>query len=220
MPRIDIEKKLDMLDFTYGDIKEAIVTSINDNNTPNSAPMGVTRTGKNKFEIKPFKTSTTYTNLIKRHRACINITGDPSIFLISAFKGELAQSHTLPQIDENLRLISSDAHIFVNIVDQRILSMDRTCFTCEVISIEINKKYPSVFSRGKAETIEAIIHVTRIQHLIDQKDWAHVKSLIKQFFMCKEIVRRVSSSSSNEMLVIKELENLITNWREQLSRLK
>ena len=210
-------QQLDGLRFDMGSICEAIVTTVNADGAPNAAPMGVTRVGPETLDLKPFKTSTTYGNLLDNPRACLNITDDPTLFLSTAFKGEVEGLRDF-SIDEDLRLEASDASVFVRVVDVRDLSENRTCFTCEVTGIEIHRSTPQVFSRGRAEAIEAIVHATRIQVFALSEDEAAVERLIKRFNVCKVVVNRVSPPRSLEARVILELERLIGEWRNRPSR--
>ena len=204
---------LDDLRFDVGSVCEAIVTTVNADEAPNAAPMGVTRVGPETLDLKPFKTSTTYRNLLDNPRACVNITDDPALFLSTAFKGEV---EGLPDfnIDGDMRLEASDASVFVRVVDVWDLSENRTCFTCEVKGIEIHRPTPQVFSRGRAEAIEAIVHATRIQVFASSDDEAAVERLIKRFNECKDVVNKVSPPESVEARVIVELERMIDEWRE------
>jgi hypothetical protein len=210
-------QQLDGLRFDMGSICETIVTTVNGDGAPNAAPMGVTRGGPETLDLKPFKTSTTYENLLDNPRACINITDDPTIFLSTAFKGEIEGSQDF-NIDEDLRLEASDASVFVRVVDVWDLSENRTCFTCEVSGIEIHRPTPQVFSRGRAEAIEAIVHATRIQVFAFSEDEETVERLIKRFDECKVVVNRVSPPGSAEAKVISELEKLIGEWRNWPSK--
>ena len=210
-------QQLDGLRFDMGSICEAIVTTVNADGAPNAAPMGVTRVGPETLDLKPFKTSTTYGNLLDNPRACVNITDDPTLFLSTAFKGEVEGLRDF-SIDEDLRLEASDASVFVRVVDMRDLSENRTCFTCEVTGIEIHRPTPQVFSRGRAEAIEAVVHATRIQVFALSEDEAAVERLIKRFNECKVVVNRVSPPGSVEARVISELERLIGEWRNRPSR--
>jgi hypothetical protein len=209
-------QQLDGLRFDMGSICEAIVTTVNADGAPNAAPMGVTRVGPETIDLRPFKTSTTYGNLLDNPRACVNITDDSTLFLSTAFK-EVRGLRDF-SIDEDLRLEASDASVFVRVVDVWDLSENRTCFTCEVTGIEIHRPTPQVFSRGRAEAIEAIVHATRIQVFALSEDEAAVERLIKRFNECKVVVNRVSPPGSVEARVIVELEKLIGEWRNRPSR--
>jgi hypothetical protein len=207
-------QQLDVLRFDIDSICEAIVTTANADGAPNAAPMGVTRVGPEILELKPFNTSTTYGNLLGNPRACVNVTDDPALFLSTAFKGEI-EGFPGFCVDDDLRLEASDASVFIRVVDVWDLSEIRTCFACEVTGIEIHRPTPQVFSRGRAEAIEAVVHATRIQAFAGDKDEAAVERLIKRFNMCKSVVNRVSPPGSLEARVILELERLIDEWREE-----
>jgi hypothetical protein len=178
--------------------------------------MGIVRRGLKSLEIRPYKTSATHANLFRHPRACVNVTDDPIIFMATAFKGEPFPNHRIPPIDMDLRLSSSYAHVFLVVEAYNDLSEDRSSFTCRADRVEIRRPFPRAFSRGRAEAIEAIIHATRIEHCIKESELAKLETLIKQFYMCKDIVERVSQPESGEAVVIRELERLIAVWRERL----
>ncbi len=118
-------------------------------------------------------------------------------------------------IDESLRLEASDASVLVRVVDVWDVSEIRTRFTCEATGVEVHCPSPRVFSRGRAEAIEAIIHATRIKVFASCEDEAVVERLIKRFNECKGVVNRVSPPGSVEARVILELERLIAEWRDE-----
>jgi hypothetical protein len=211
-----ISQRLDGLGFGFGSICEAIITTVNTDGTPNAAPMGVTRVGSETLELKPFKTSASYRNLLGNSKACVNVTDDPGMFLKAAFKGEDLEGFQELSIDGSLRLEASDASVLVRVVDVWDVSEIRTRFTCEAMGVEIRRPIPRVFSRGRAEAIEAIIHATRIRAFVGGEVEAAVERLIKRFNECKGVVNRVSPPGSVEARVISELERLIAEWRDEV----
>ncbi len=213
-----LDKQLDELGFGIGSVYEAILTTLCPDGSPNASPMGVLRSGPFTLEIRPFKTSTTYWNLLGDRKACINITDDPVLYLVTAFKDENLQGFGKQRVDDELRLESSDAHVFVDVLDSRDISGIRASFTCNVRSVEVRNPTPRVFSRGKAEAIEAIINATRIEVFAREGRWEQVERLISRFYACKDVVGRVSVPGSTEARVIEELERLIGTWGEMASR--
>jgi hypothetical protein len=213
-----IEVKLDELGFRTGSISEVILTTISPDGTPNAAPMGVLRTGPDNFEIRPFKTSSTYRNLLGHKRACVNITTDPGLFLVTAFKREHFEGFREASFKNDMRLEASDAHMPVEVIGGREVSDDRARFTCKVSSVEVCNPIPRAFSRGVAAAIEAIVHATRIEVFTHEAKQAEVERLIRRFFECKDVVERVSAPNSTEARVIRELERLIACWRERERR--
>jgi hypothetical protein len=210
-----IEVKLDELGFRIGCISEVILTTMNLDGTPNAAPMGTLRTGPCSLEIRPFKTSSTYRNLLGHKMGCVNITADPGLFLVTAFKGERFEGFHGASFKNDMRLEASDAYVIVEVGGDRDVTDDRACFTCKVSSVDVCNLTPRAFSRGVAAAIEAIIHATRIEVFARQAELAEVERLIRRFFECKDVVDRVSAPDSTEARVIRELERLIACWRER-----
>ena len=213
-----IEIKLDELGFKTGSISEVILTTMNPDRTPNAAPMGALRTGPGTLEIRPFKTSNTYRNLLGHKRACVNITTDPSLFLVTAFKGERFEGFREASFKNDMRLEASDAHLIVEVGEGREVSDDRARFTCKVSSVELCNLIPRAFRRGVAAAIEAIVHATRIEVFTHEAEQVEMERLIRRFFECKDVVERVSALDSTEARVIRELERLIACWRERKRR--
>ncbi len=217
MARPEVVELLDELGFSRGCIVETLVATRNPDGSPNVAPMGVTRTGSDLLEIKPFKSSTTYRNLLSRRDACVNVTADPELFLVTAFKHDPLSGFKPVHIDEDLSLGPADGSVFVETLNGHDIS-NRGCFVCRAHSIDIHRPLPTVFSRGRAGAIEAVVHATRIKAFILEGRYEDVEKLNRKFNECKEVVERVSAPESVEVRVVRALETLIGNWREGASR--
>jgi hypothetical protein len=216
--RENIEDKINTLGFVRGSICEVILTTINPDGSRNAAPMGIMRTGPISVEIKPFKTSNTYRNLLMNKIACLNITADPVLFLITSFKGECFKDFPDISFRKGMRIDDSDAHVFIEVESSQDIAVNRSRFICRATSIEVNKTTPIVFSRGKAEAIEAIVHATRIEVFSRNETWDKVENLIRRFHASKDIVEKVSAPDSMETKVVRELDRLIKGWRDTGSR--
>jgi len=202
---------LDGLGFEEGQIFETIVTTMDHDGSVNAAPMGVVRTGRETLEIRPIKSSSTYRNLSSRPEACVNVTDDPVIFLVTAFKGTAFRGFEEPSLD-GIRLREADAHVFISVRDIDD-SEDRARFTCNVDSVEVGETGPRPFSRGRAQAIEAVIHATRLEFLYREGRVEEAEELVRRFSVCKDVVGKVSTPDSTEGRVIRELERLIEGWR-------
>jgi hypothetical protein len=209
----DIEEKLKALGFSDGSNYEIILTTLNSDGSYNAAPMGVVMTSPLILTITPFKTSSTYKNLKNKSRACVNVISDPGIYLATSLKEEDLPGFPVPYIDGELRLDHSDAHVFIELKSFDELE-HKAKFSFQILSVEVAKSKPKVFSRGRAATIEAIIHATRIKVFFKEGPLERVESLIKRFYECKDIVDRVSPPESTEGRVIGKLEKLIGDWRK------
>jgi len=209
---IDVGDGLTKLGFTEG-IVEVILTTVNPDGSPNVAPMGVRRIGPEVLEVSPFKSSATYRNLVGDPRGCVNISSDPGVFLVTAFKDEAFRDFKEPRFD-GLRFTPSDAHIPVERLSSEDISDIRASFKLKVSGVEISRSRPRVFSRGRAEAIEAVIYVTRIEAFTAEGRTDEVETLIRRFRESRDVVLRVSSPDSTEVRVVKELERLIEGWGE------
>jgi len=196
-----------------GGINETILTTVNPDGSYNAAPMGVHRISHEVLELRPFKSSSTYKNLLNNPKACINVTDDPGLFFVTAFKGKTVEGLLEPAIDKEMSLISAFAQIFVDASKSNDISEIRACFTCRVKDIKAPAMMPRSFNRGRAEAIEAIIHATRIEVFSKEGGLEDVEKLIKRFTECKDVVDRVSAPESVETRVIGELEKMIAIWR-------
>jgi hypothetical protein len=215
---VSISKRLDELGFGVGCIAETIVVTRNPDGALNAAPMGITRIGTKDIEIKPFKTSSTYQNLSTCRYACANITDDPYLFLVTAFKNEYIHGFEPPIIEENLSIRGADARVHVEVIDVKDFDIDRGDFICRADSIEIDRTLPTVFSRGRAMAIEGVIHATRIDENLRKGRLEEAESLIRRFDMCAEVVERVSTPDSIEYRVIGEMKRMMEKWGEAPSK--
>jgi hypothetical protein len=204
----EISKTLDELGFESHNIYEAIITTKSADGEPNAAPMGIIRRN-GEVQIMPFKTSKTHENLRTKSKACINITSKTGLYLVTAFKDFFFESLETPVIDKKLRLHPSDAHIFVEVKKDENISDLKTSFICDVKDVEVINPFPTIFSRGKAKTIDAIIHATRIKVYLQNENKSKVDDLISKFLECKNFVMRTSSPNSEEVKVFNYLGDLI-----------
>jgi len=209
----EFRRLLEEMGFQMGGINETILTTENPDGSFNAAPMGVHRASHEVLELRPFKSSSTFMNLLNNPKACINVTDDPGLFFVTAFKGKTVEGLAAPVIDKNMRLISAFAHIFVEASRSSDISEIRACFTCHVKDVTAPAMTPRSFSRGRAEAIEAIIHATRIEVFSKEGRLEDVEKLIKRFAECKDVIERVSAPDSVETRVIGELEKMIAVWR-------
>ena len=209
----EFRRLLEGMGFHRGGISETILTTVNPDGSFNAAPMGVHRVSHEVLELRPFKSSSTFMNLLNNPKACINVTDNPGLFFVTAFKGKTVEGLLEPVIDKDMRLILAFAHIFVDASKSSDISEIRACFTCRVKNIKVPAMIPRSFSRGRAEAIEAIIHATRIEVYSKEGRLDDVERLIKRFAVCKDVIERVSAPDSVETRVIGELEKMIAVWR-------
>ena len=206
MSSAGISGLLEKLGFKKSRIVETIVTTLNPDGTVNPAPMGISRGEGLILIIKPFKTSNTYRNLLKHPIACINITSVPSFYLQTAFKDTQFIGLHQPRFN-GVRMEQADAYIILKKIDEKKLDESRVEFHFEIQGIERKNLEPKAFSRGDASLVDAIIHITRLEAFINQGKLDDARKARERFYLCKEVVNRVSKSE-----VILELSKLVDEW--------
>ena len=211
MNATEIDNTLDLLGFTLNSFVETILVTRNLDGSFNPAPMGVIRQD-GQLIIRPFKSSATYKNLVASDRVSINITDDPELFLITAFKDDFDE---LPTVSDWV-LEGSDATIIADKISENSFSDLQASFTLEPVTLSISNKMPRVFSRGRAEAIEAIIHATRIKVFHTESHEDKAKELLEKMNASFNIVMRVSDSTSAEAKIVGTLKLLLEKWGVEL----
>ena len=211
MDRAGFAETLDSLGFRDGCIAEVVLVTVNPDGSSNAAPMGARRMGGDVFEVRPFKTSATYRNLLSDPRSTMNVTGDPMVFLATAFKDEVS---TQPAMD-GLCLRGCDACVTLERTEVVEVSADRYLFRNKVKEVAVHASHPRVFSRGVAEAVEAVIHATRVKAFRKQGRHGDAFELEEKARECIGVVRRVSAGSSPEAETVDRLERLLERWRSE-----
>lgn len=146
-------------------IHEVIVTTINEDGQPHSAPMGIIEVNGH-IQIKPFKPSTTYDNL-KQHRQCtINYTDDVRVFA-GSLTGRRNWDMLPCQQIEGFYLSQALAH-----TELEIVSFDddnpRASFKGAVVC-DISHRPFRGFNRAQSAVIDAAVLVSRLKMLPAEK---------------------------------------------------
>lgn len=211
MKDADLPGMLQRSGFTRDGVVEIILVTRGADGAPNAAPMGVRLTG-DLLEIRPFKSSETYRNLRLGGEAVINVTHDPALFLATAFKEEVRGQ---PQICADMSLLEADMCVYVEVQGEAGHSDLQASFKVKPIKTVIKREQPIVFSRGRAEAIEAVIHATRVKVYHMQGMAGEVRALTGRIAACAETVRRMSPEGSPEVSAVDELNKMMKNWGVQ-----
>ena len=180
-------------------ILESIVTTVDHAGRVNIAPMGpeVDETQApdwNRFVLKPFQTSTTYTNLIARGKAVVHVTDDVRLFARAAVETigheEAAERYVRPLRDSSWWTLVDCHRWFAVEVDSKVDDGPRVRIECRVVESEIIRPFFG-FNRAKHAVIEAAILATRV-HLIP------AASLIEQIGRLKPLVEKTGGTAERE----------------------
>ncbi|OGT72339.1 MAG: tetrahydromethanopterin synthesis protein [Gammaproteobacteria bacterium RIFCSPLOWO2_12_47_11] len=154
-------------------IREAILTTLNADNSVHIAPMGV-REIDNQILIAPFKPSTTLDNIKCNGQAVVNLTDDVRIFAgcltghydwptvpASVITGQRLEN-TLSHLELEVRKFDDDKH--------------RPKFFCEIRHQKIHRPFMG-FNRAQAAVLELAILVSRLPMLPQEKIDTEIKYL-------------------------------------------
>lgn len=146
-------------------IHEVIVTTMSENGSSHSAPMGISEVNGH-IHIQPFKPSTTYNNL-KSHRQCtINYTDD-----VRVFAGSLTGRRDWPtqrcQQIECEYLSQALAHSELEVIEFED-NDPRARFTAAVVNDVTHSPFRG-FNRAQSAVIEAAVLTSRLSMLPAEK---------------------------------------------------
>jgi hypothetical protein len=212
--------KLTDLGFSKDTVVETILSTYNPDGQPNAAPMGILMKNEQCVTIKLYKSSSTYQNLVSRRCGVINITSDPELFFLSAFKEANPNAKIPPEWFEKAEILDApklhmaDATVEISVAKITPINAEKTEAVCDVKLVKATKALPKVYCRALFATIEAIIHATRIKVFLSgnnrQREQASI--LMENIAYCKETVNRVAPNS-NYAEILTELTKMITTWR-------
>ncbi|MFQ5804121.1 MAG: DUF447 domain-containing protein [Candidatus Methylomirabilales bacterium] len=167
-------------------ILESIVITQDENGLPNFAPMGVTFEGDSIF-LRPYKETTTYTNLVATGQAVINLTDNVLLFAEGAV-GQ-PQFPTFPA-QRVKGLILQDACIYYECTTRDLHEEgERARFPCTVLKKGVLREFIG-FNRAKNAVVEAAILATRVRFLGQE----HV---LTEFKRLREIVHKTGGEQEH-----------------------
>lgn len=146
-------------------IHEVIVTTLGAAGRPHHAPMGVSEVN-GYFQIKPFKPSSTYNNLLHHSQCTINYVADVRVFA-GALTGRRDWPTMACQKIDGSYLSQALAHSELDIINLDDTD-PRACFYGQVVH-EMSHAPFRGFNRAQNAVIEAAILVSRLGMLSEDK---------------------------------------------------
>jgi hypothetical protein len=213
--------ELSDLGFLKGVIVETIVSTYNTDEEPNAAPMGVTMMDEQHLAINLFNSSTTCTNIRSNKCAVVNLTGNIEVFYKTAFKEANPDGVLTQEWFEKAKAVNApklrlaEATIDVSVTNLVALRNEKTRAEFIVELVQAAQGYPQVYCRAFGETVEAIIHATRVKALVNEvKEQKRVSELLKKISYCNDVVNRVAPNSSYST-VMDDLIKRINSWEQK-----
>lgn len=165
-------------------ILEGIVTTLNDEDTLNIAPMGPEVTadpGIDPFVLRPYRSSTTYANLKARGEGVFHVTDDVLLLAQAAIGAPLDPFPSLRSASHVAGAILADACRYYEF---RVLELDdrddRTRIIVQTIAQGRHRDFFG-FNRAKHAVIEAAILATRTA-------WLPLRDLLLEFRKLRVLV--------------------------------
>jgi hypothetical protein len=209
------------LGFSEGVIVETVVSTYNMDGQVNAAPMGAIMMNPQRIMLRIYTSSLTYKNLQSKKCAVVNVTSDPDLFYRTTVK-EANPNGMVPQewfekaetVDAP-RLRAAHAHVEVAVADIRRFDAERAEVLCDVKFVQAASVLPKAYCRALFATIEAIVHVTRVEALINHCDRQKREQALKLLEMireCCDVVNRVAPNSRYSEIMA-DLNQRIDSWR-------
>ena len=186
-------------------ILESIVTTVDPSGQVNIAPMGPTVLSKGEptspvfkkdvdgFVLRPFKTSTTYANLIANPFATIHVTDDALLFARAAVSNlsKIDQARLVHQLEGTQWWPLGDCHRWFAVQVSKVHDDElRVSMDCRVVdSSEVRPFFG--FNRAKHAVIEAAILATRT-HLLP------VESVLSEIDRLQPLVDKTGGPDEHE----------------------
>jgi hypothetical protein len=155
---------------------EGIVTTDNADGTCNISPMGpIVDWPITRLRLRPFKTSTTYANLVRTGRGVLNVTDDVELIARAAIS-ELVQAPLLVALPSGGNYLADACRWYAFVVESLDDTAERTDIHCQVVEQGRVRDFFG-FNRAKNAVIEAAILATRIGILPDLEIRAEFRRL-------------------------------------------
>jgi hypothetical protein len=215
------------LGFLKDTIGETIVSTYSADGQPTAAPMGVVIESNERLLIRPYISSLTYRNLQAKRCAVVNLTSNPELFYLTAFKEANPDGKLSPELFEKAetvdapRLRTTDAFVEVLVAETGSFNSERAEFLCNVKLVKASKALPKVYCRAQFATIEAIIHATRIKPFLrgDKQEQERAFRLLELVEICSDIVNRTAPNSRYSEIMA-DLTQRINLWRNESESLR
>ncbi len=183
-------------------ILETIVTTINQDGSPNASPMGPTidvASGTSlqtieSFELRPFDTSRTFANLKRTKSGVLHITDDAAMFARAAI-GSLdpfPETRAAQEIVGNIIVGACRSYEFVvEFIDE---TGPRMNLNCKSVKSHRHRDFVG-FNRAKHAVLEAAILATRL-------DFLPASEITDQFFRLNTIVEKTGGPEEHAAIAM------------------
>jgi hypothetical protein len=178
-------------------ILEGLMTTINDDGTPNVSPMGP-RVGAplDTFILRPFQTSTTYRNIKRTGRGVFHVTDDVELLARAAI-GKLAPLPPLVKADDfDGYILSGACRWFALETESLDDTAPRTTITMRALHFGTLRDFFGL-NRAKHAVVEGAILATRV-HLLAREE------ILNQFAALRPLVEKTGGEAEHRAFALLE----------------
>ena len=194
-----MEIDLTLIGMEKGMQYETIITTTDEKNIPNAAPIGVLCSGRDMILNRIFKGRHTLENIISQREFTVNITNDPELFTLSAI-GNLPQEY----FNNDNSLKCADAYFKCEVISlkEAVKQSDPIRKKGEAIVIKskvtdmVIRREVKAFNRAFGCVIETLANFTRF-NLVDETKKQYYLS---RFMECSRVVNKVGGKEEKQAM--------------------
>lgn len=154
---------------------EGIVTTRNEDGTPNAAPMGIICKGPDQVVLRLHEGSNTIANVKRDKRFYVNLSRDPLLFTYSLIGGP--SDLEFVEKSHGFSLKNADASFFGEVRHEKEIIKENDAmgenitvmFHSQVKDIKQEKKESEPLSRAICGVIEALVNLSRVKRVSPEK---------------------------------------------------
>lgn len=187
---------------------ETIITSLNEDSTKHSAPIGVIVRSENEIMCRIFNTSKTLSNILNKKEFVVNISDNPKMFTYATINTIPDEYYT---DDKDPILNNCDAYLKCKLINNKKAlkrsdpirkKSPSTIIKAEVHEMKINNPCKKAVNRGIHMLIESLVNYSRMD-IVDEDKQEYYLGRLKEG---ERIIRKVGSKEEYESIKILKKE--------------
>ena len=196
---IGMEIDLTLIGMEKGMQYETIITTTDEKNIPNAAPIGVLCSGRDMILNRIFKGRHTLENIISQREFTVNITHDPELFTLSTI-GNLPSDY----FSNDNSIKGADAYFKCEVISlkEAVKQSDPIRKKGEAIVIKskvtdmVIRREVKAFNRAFSCVIETLANFTRF----DLVDETKKQYYLSRFMECSRVVNKVGGKEEKQAM--------------------
>ncbi|NHJ84838.1 MAG: DUF447 family protein [Asgard group archaeon] len=194
-------------------IYETIITTYNEFDIPNAAPMGIFLNEQGLVVIRTYIPSDTFANLWEKGICIVNITSDPTLFTNCAlFQEELTDEDfmELPDFEAPILTKCQASYFQVKII-KKTRDNEKAYFYGEISKRNLKPQKVNLYTRAFSSLLEILIHATRVLYCAKTKgkNSKEVKLYQQHIAHHTEIIKKVAKKETIYLNLLQKIQSKI-----------